>query len=276
MTQSSEHVAKPPGTPSVFTAPGGLKFFHHAAAETKYVYNEIFEEAVYFRHGIRLLERDAVFDIGANIGLFTMYVMETFAGVTVHAFEPSPPIFPLLQANIARYGNAVRAHPCGIAGRSGQATLTYYPGYSIMSGFHTEAVRDRETLRAGIRAHLVQQNMDSGLIQDRFLNPMIEAALGSKQEFICRLRTISEMIDETGLMEIGLVKIDAEGAELQILSGIRDEHWSRLRQFVLEIHDSAGTRGSERLFAARGFCCVMEQEKRLSGSGVQNCYVLRR
>jgi hypothetical protein len=58
----------------LFRAPNGLEIFHHAAAETKYVYQEIFEDRVYFRHGISLASGESIFDIGANIGLFTMFV----------------------------------------------------------------------------------------------------------------------------------------------------------------------------------------------------------
>ena len=40
--------------PEVFRTANGLEIFHHAAAETKYVYQEVFEDRVYFRHGINL------------------------------------------------------------------------------------------------------------------------------------------------------------------------------------------------------------------------------
>ena len=261
----------------VFLAPNGLEIFQYAGVETKYVYREIFEERIYFRHGISLAGGESVFDIGANIGLFTIFVKENFEGIKVHAFEPSRAIFRVLKQNAARYGDSVAAYACGIAERSGEAKFTFYPHYSIMSGFHAESDQDRETLRAGIRSRLREQDLDPADIQEPSLDRMVRIALGEKQEQACPLRTVSDMIEEAGVAAIGLLKIDAEGSELGILAGIRDEHWGRVRQIVMEIHDAKGTGCPEarRLLEGRGYICVLEEEKRLSGSGIVNCYARR-
>jgi FkbM family methyltransferase len=272
-----EHNSSEPAL-AVFKTPDGREIFHHAAAETKYVYQEIFEDHVYFRHGISLAGGESLFDIGANIGLFTIFVKEHFKGVKVYAFEPSPEIFRILQANAARYdADSVSVYNCGMAARQGEAKFTFYPGYSIMSAFHANLDQDRETLRTGIRSQLLEKGMDAAEIQDRFLNTMVENALGSKREHLCQLRTVSDIIDEDGIQAIGLLKIDAEGSELDILAGVRDEHWGRVRQIVMEIHDPKGTAcpQARKLLEGRGYICAFEQEKRLSGSGIVNCYARR-
>jgi FkbM family methyltransferase len=263
--------------PQVFRAPNGLTIFHHSPTETKYVYQEIFEERVYVRHGIGLASGEAVFDVGANIGLFTMFVQENFIGIKVYAFEPSPVIYPILKANLAKYDDSVSAYACGIAGQPGEATFTFYPNYSIMSGFHAEDGQDKGFLRAGIRSHLLEQGIDSAEITDRLLDRMVKVALSQKQEYVCKLRTLSDIIDEAGIQALGLLKIDAEGSELDILRGIRNGHWQRIRQIVMEIHDPHATACPEarQLLEGRGFNCVFEQEKRLSGSGIFSCYARR-
>ncbi len=263
---------------AVFKTSDGREFFHHATAETKYVYQEIFEDRVYLRHGISLEDGESLFDIGANIGLFTLFVKEHFKDVKVYAFEPSPEIFRILKANAARYdADSVSVYNCGIAGRQGEAKFTFYPGYSIMSAFHANVDQDRETLRTGIRSQLLEKGMDPAEIQNRFLDKMVENALGSKREHLCQLRAISDIIDEDGIESIGLLKIDAEGSELDILAGIRDEHWGRIRQIVMEIHDAEGTAcpQARKLLEDRGYICAFEQEKRLTGSGIVNCYARR-
>lgn len=267
----------PEATPEVFRAPNGLEFFQHSAAETKYVYQEIFEDRVYFRHGINLNSGESVFDIGANIGLFTIFVKENFEAVKVHAFEPSPAILRVLKANVAKYGGSVSVYECGMADRPGEAKFTFYPHYSIMSGLHAEGVQDWETLRTGIQSRLKEQGKDPSIIPDYALDRMVEAALRQKQEHLCQLRTVSEIIDEAGIQALGLLKIDAEGSELDILAGIRDEHWGRIRQMVMEIHDPKGTVRPEaqKLLEQHGYTCVFEEEKRLSGSGIVNCYARR-
>jgi FkbM family methyltransferase len=263
--------------PGVFHAPNGLSVFHHSLAETEYVYHEIFEERVYFRHGINLAKGESVFDVGANIGLFTMFVQESFEGIKVYAFEPSPVIYRILRANVAKYGDSVSTYACGIAGCLGEATFTFYPNYSIMSGFHAQDGQDRSLLRAGIRSHLREQGVDPADMSDRALDRIVKVALGQQQQYVCRLRTISDIIGEAGIQAIGLLKIDAEGSELDILQGIRDGHWPRVRQLVIEIHDPQGTAcpQARQLLEGRGYSCVFEQEKRLSGSGIVNCYARR-
>ena len=40
--------------------------------ETDFLYREIFEQQSYFQNGITLNEGDCIFDVGANIDLFTL------------------------------------------------------------------------------------------------------------------------------------------------------------------------------------------------------------
>ena len=59
---------------------------HQNRSETDYLYHEIFENRLYLRHGIRLPSRGCVFDVGANIGLFTLFVSRLCPNVRVHSF----------------------------------------------------------------------------------------------------------------------------------------------------------------------------------------------
>ncbi|MDP3849580.1 MAG: FkbM family methyltransferase [Luteolibacter sp.] len=272
-----DSVDVPTDDSKIFHAPNGLDIVLHSISETKYVYKEIFEDQVYFRHGVDLRSGETVFDIGANIGLFTIFVKESFHDIEVHAFEPSPPIFDILKTNVAKYGDSVAVYPCGVADHTGEAKFTYYPNYTIMSGLHAGGEQDKEILRKGIRSQLVERQVDPSDIQERSLDRMVNVALGQKLEYLCQLRTISDIIEEKRILTIGLLKIDAEGSEIAILAGIRDEHWKRIRQIVLEIHDP---NGSARLTVTtllnrQGYICVLDEEKNLSGSGIINCYARR-
>lgn len=266
-----------PNPKSIFEAPNGLTIHQNSLDETKYVYREVFEERVYLRHGIRILPGDVIFDIGANIGIFSMFVMENFPESRVHAFEPSPPITELLLKNVTRYHPSVTVHPFGIAEESRVARFTHYPNYSIMSGFKATPANDNETLKRGIQSQLAETHLEQDEISDRALNRMVKIALGETEEYTCELRTISEVIDDLHIERVALLKIDAEGSELEALSGIRDSHWDVIRQIVMEIHDTDGTLKSRItcILESRGFTCFIEEEKRLQGSGIFNCYAIR-
>lgn len=261
-----------------YQAPNGLEFFHHSASETNYVYAEIFEENVYLQNGIAIETSDVVFDIGANIGLFTIYLKENYDGVKVYAFEPSPPIFRILEANAARYSDSVIALPYGIADKSGEALFTHYPNYSIMSGLHANEEEDKAVLLSGIKSQFNEKDIDTSEVGELALQRMVRAALGQKIEYVCQLRTISEMIKEHGIKSIGLLKIDAEGSELGILSGICDEDWPKVRQIAMEIHDQSGVAADQirNLLEERGYESIFKEELRLVGSGIVNCYARRK
>ena len=80
-----------------YRLPNGLVIAHCNKNETDYLYTEIFEKHSYIQHGIRMFEGMCVFDVGANIGMFTLYVKNACPGARIHAFEPIPPIHETLE-----------------------------------------------------------------------------------------------------------------------------------------------------------------------------------
>ena len=56
----------------------------------------------------------------------------------------------------------------------------------------------------------------------------------------CRLRRLSDVLREEGAEAVDVLKVDVEGAEMEVLQGIDDEHWAALRCAVVEVHDVGG------------------------------------
>jgi FkbM family methyltransferase len=137
----------------------------------------------------RLLTGDDVFwDIGANVGYFTLVAAAALnhQGEIV-AFEPGANAYARLTENLALnpYRN-VRTYPVAVAEREGQAVL-----------------------------HLTGDIADSSAS----LYPGDQA--GERAE-VCRTVGLDEFIKEEGLRPPGLIKLDAEGAELAVLQGARE------------------------------------------------------
>ena len=66
---------------------------------------------------------------------------------------------------------------------------------------------------------------------------------------------------------IGLLKVDVEGAELEVLRGIDAEQWPRIDQVVMELESFADVREAERLLRARGFShTTWEASERAQGA----------
>ena len=170
-------------------------------------------------------------------------MQENYRNVTTYAFEPAPDVFPLLQFNVAKYGERAFAFPFGLAEEDRYATFTYYPGYSIMSGFHASDEADRETTRAVILNQWHEKYPQQEDPEERFIDALVDGILGRKTEHRCRLRRLSNVLREERIGNVGLLKIDAEGSEMDVLTGIDAEDWPRLRQIVIEVHDADHTRG---------------------------------
>jgi len=255
------------------TLPNGLEIVHLNPYETEYLYREIFSEQRYLKHGITLRDKACVVDVGANIGLFTLFVQHVCQEAQVYAFEPSPPAFDALRANVRRYGSNVQVFNCGLADRNGEAPFTYYPRSSVFSGYHADVRENQQALHAAIQNMLHQQySSDPALVEN--LVATWTADRFAQETFYGPLKTLSSVIREQSIEVIDLLKIDAEKSELAILRGIEAAHWERIRQVVMEVHDPEGDalEAVVALLAAHGFVTEVAEETLLQGTGLHMVY----
>jgi FkbH-like protein/FkbM family methyltransferase len=255
--------------------PNGVQIVHLNKYETEYLYKEIFEDQCYLRHGIRLRDRATVVDIGANIGLFSLFVMSHCPNPTIYAFEPAPVLYDLLKANCAAYGSNVRALNVGVSDRPKTATFTFYEKSSVFSGFYSDEADDREAIQAVVRNMLSRVFVAGDSVESYVKELTADRLRRSTQE--CRLTSVSDIIRENRIDRIDLLKIDAEKSELDIIKGIDDRDWPKIDQIVMEIHDPSreSVKRVEELLNGRGYRCTVEQESLLERAGLFNLYATR-
>jgi FkbH-like protein/FkbM family methyltransferase len=256
--------------------PNGLEIVHLNRYETDYLYKEIFEDQCYLRHGIRLQDGDTVVDIGANIGLFSLFVMSRCKNSRIYAFEPAPVVHDLLKANCAAYGsNAVRALNVGVSDKRKTATFTFYEKSSVFSGFHSDETEDREAIQTVVRNMLKGESV-SGESMEEYVDELTADRL-RRRTYECRLTSVSDIIRENRIDRIDLLKIDAEKSELDIIKGIEDRDWPKISQIVIEIHDRTreAVKRVEDLLIEKGYRCAVEQETLLEHAGLFNLYATR-
>jgi FkbM family methyltransferase len=72
------------------------------------------------------------YDVGANIGIYSLIVASSALQTSVYAFEPHPVTFSLLQENIALNGlqERIRAFPIALGKTKGEVEFTDIPGSS--------------------------------------------------------------------------------------------------------------------------------------------------
>lgn len=250
--------------------PNGGAVFHLNANETEFLYQEIFERRTYLKHGVRLEPGSVVFDVGANIGLFSLFAGCVAKDAVVYAFEPVPRAFQVLELNAKLHGFNIEASPWGLAQRPARASFTYYPHVSMLSSRYADEAQEREVVRAFLRRQPQFEEMS-----DRLLDELLAERLGS-ESVECELKTLSQVMRECRVERIDLLKIDVQKSELDVLQGIADEDWPKIRQIVVEVHDvDSRRRRVESLLAERGFEVAVEQEEALSGTRLYDLYAVR-
>ena len=75
----------------------------------------------------------------------------------------------------------------------------------------------------------------------------------------CQLWNLSEFMRDRKIETVDLLKMDAEQSEEQIIAGIADEDWPKIRQTVIEVHGGeSATHSMADLLETRGFRVVID------------------
>jgi FkbM family methyltransferase len=196
--------------------------------------------------GLRRLIRpdDVVYDVGANLGLFTRFFVQAFGASRVVAFEPMRGNLPDLHANIALGGIAdrVRVFPVALADHEADELLQtddVASGSAVLDSVtHGDACETRRNYRLPPRTETV------------------------------RVVPLDALVDREGLPPPNVMKIDVEGAEGMVLRGAaRTIERHRPRLFV-ELHGVSTAREVLPMLDAWGyavFCHGWSKDRDWSG-----------
>jgi amino acid adenylation domain-containing protein/FkbM family methyltransferase len=258
---------------AVYVLPDGSPVAHLHKNETDYIYNEIFVLQAYLRHGITIDEGDCVLDVGANIGMFTVFASRLARNLRLIAFEPNPATFQYLKANAEAWGTAVKCLPIGLSSNNRSADLTVFEGFSLLSGFYADAATEREV----VRSYVLNQQAGS-LDNDQMaaeISDLIDDRLRAGRIAV-QLRTLSSVIAEEGLDRIDLLKINVEKSELDVLLGVSASDWSKVRQLVIEVDQQEHVEPITTLLEQQGFDVLVEQDPFLRNTELYYMYAIRR
>jgi FkbM family methyltransferase len=181
----------------------GLTLYHGPDDDPILLFREIFVDQSYTRGGFyQPRPGDTVVDLGGNIGFFALSMEHPERGARVHSFEPASATRARLQRNVDEnaLGGLVTAYPYAVSDRPGVVRLKHAALASEFSLF------DRKTTREG-------------------------------DEEEARTVSLAGALALTGAGMIDLLKIDIEGAEIEVVEGADAGSWARVRRVVVEYHD---------------------------------------
>jgi FkbM family methyltransferase len=172
---------------------GNLKFESNL---TSHIGSHVFWMGVYARSVLAALNRiidrpdSVIFDVGANEGEETLYCAKRVPAGRVYSFEPNGQIRARLERNVSLNGfNNVSIEPIGLDREPG-ALILYGP-----SGRHQDG----------------SVNDGQATIYPR---PGVDKPIGQ-----ITLSSIDHFIAERNIPRVDILKIDVEGAELNVLRG---------------------------------------------------------
>jgi FkbM family methyltransferase len=127
--------------------------------------------------------QSTVFDVGANMGWYSLLIAYKYRDCKIHAFEPIPKTYSFLLKNISlNQVNNVVAHPFGLSNENRDLTFFFYPEGS--------------------------GNASSENLSERTNAEIIN----------CHVKTLDDFVNVNKL-KVDFIKCDVEGAELLVFEG---------------------------------------------------------
>jgi len=165
-------------------------------ADQAFVLNEIYRDRIYDVPGVDLSSCRTIVDLGANVGVFALYAAASAQNATIHCFEPATSTFAALLNNIDANHLNVIAHKLAISTFCGSARFCH----------------------AGTAAEWSLNN-DSGVV--------------SEEVNCIDLNRLFDLIHDEA---IDFLKMDVEGAELDVLGSAFDEQLQLIGALSVEWH----------------------------------------
>jgi amino acid adenylation domain-containing protein/FkbM family methyltransferase len=259
------------GNKTLYLLPDGSPVAHLNKNETDSIYNEIFVRQAYLRHGIAIQDGDCIVDVGANIGLFTVFASRLERNLRILCFEPDPAAYACLSANAEAWGTAVQCLPYGLARESKSAEASFFEALSGSSGPYDDAATEREAARN----HASNQQLESR--NERFAEEIDESSDVSldTETKSAQPRTLSGVIAAEGIKRIDLLRINVEESELDVLQELSPDDWSKIRQLVVRVDHRENLESITTLLERHRYEVLAEHSSSLSATQPSYVYAIR-
>jgi FkbM family methyltransferase len=195
-----------PGALSSYRWSGHDIWYRPGSSDTELIYKILLKRGQKGEYAIapevlgRLREVRTVLDVGANIGISTLYLAQLFPRARVLAFEPVPDNFALLERNTAHLERVQRL-PVALGEHDGTLEMFFSDNAVNFGGF------------------------------SRF-----EAGSDTSRRATLPLRHAGRQLAELGVAAADIIKIDVEGSEWEVLTALGMDFVRQAQYLTGELH----------------------------------------
>ena len=159
---------------------------------------------------------DAILDIGAHTGMFSIYARSLNPHVRIVAMEPEPHNLELFKKHLLENKiSGVEVLGAALAGRAGE--------------YHLQLSPDSHAHR------LSEQQAKQGSL-------------------VVTTLTLADLLERYNLDKVALLKLDIEGAEYEVLLSTESETFAKIGAVAMEYHEQHGSRLTlEKVLRENGF-----------------------
>jgi len=180
----------------IFETKNGIKIMLRTDSTDLMALTHVWLIEEYSKHDFQIKKTDTVIDIGAHIGLFSLYASQNCTEGKVFAFEPIKENYGILELNkkLNNFSN-IQSENCAISKLTSKITL-------------------------------YQSNDESG--HSKFIQTDNPVEVASK--------SLNDFFKENRLESVNLLKLDCEGSEYEIIDSLEDKYFEMIEKMIIEYH----------------------------------------
>lgn len=205
-----------------------------------FIYHEIFNIKEYSWLDNNSYNNDLVyFDIGGNIGLYSLYLNNNHNNIKVHVFEPIPDLYNKIIHNVnnnKKKSNTFFINNFGLGPKNEFIDINYIKGADGLSTIKND-INDKNDKIIKSRCDIVNNIPIVNNICKYLMSNIVIDDMNNSIKHKIEIRKLSDYIEKYNITKIDNMKIDVEGYELEVLQGLTYDNFKIIKKIMIEVEN---------------------------------------